>query len=201
MDAPNYGQSYTDPEVMAAMEKDGADLAAELIGDAEIDNSVFEGISGVTRAIHICRGNGPGGSWSATGGYDRFAPQAFPRLSNYDALLLEYDTPRSGDFSPLQHVLPSATGRPRPADHQGRRTRRRRADRAAHPRGVEVRAAGAPDAEHAVRLRLRRRRQPPQRRAAVRQAPPRRRGGEEGLGLASGSRNRAQLDLRDPART
>jgi len=109
MDAPNYGQSYTDPEVMAAMEKDGADLAAELIGDAEIDNSVFEGITGVTRAIHICRGNGPGGTWSATGGYDRFAPQAFPRLTNYDALLLEYDTPRSGDFSPLRHVLPTSS--------------------------------------------------------------------------------------------
>jgi 5-methyltetrahydropteroyltriglutamate--homocysteine methyltransferase len=107
MDAPNYGQSYTDPDVMAAMEKDGHDLAAELIGDAEIDNSVFEGIGGVTRAIHICRGNGPGGSWSAAGGYDRFAAEAFPRLTNYDALLLEYDTPRSGDFSPLQHVLPT----------------------------------------------------------------------------------------------
>jgi methionine synthase II (cobalamin-independent) len=108
MDAPNYGQSYTDPEVMAAMEKDGHDLAAELIGDAEIDNSVFEGVSGVTRAIHICRGNGPGGSWSAAGGYDRFAADCFPRLSNYDALLLEYDTPRAGDFSPLQHVLPTS---------------------------------------------------------------------------------------------
>jgi len=108
MDAPNYGQSYTDPEVMEAMEKDGHDLAAELIGDSEIDNSVFEGISGVTRAIHICRGNGPGGSWSATGGYDRFAAECFPRLTNYDALLLEYDTPRSGDFSPLQHVLPTS---------------------------------------------------------------------------------------------
>lgn len=109
MDAPNYGQSYTDPEVMQAMRADGHDLDAELIGDAEIDNSVFEGITGVTRAIHICRGNGPGGSWSATGGYDLFAPQAFPRLSNYDALLLEYDTPRAGDFSPLAHVLPGTT--------------------------------------------------------------------------------------------
>jgi 5-methyltetrahydropteroyltriglutamate--homocysteine methyltransferase len=90
------------------MEKDGHDLAAELIGDAEIDNSVFEGVTGVTRAIHICRGNGPGGSWSATGGYDRFAAECFSRLGNYDALLLEYDTPRAGDFSPLQHVLPTS---------------------------------------------------------------------------------------------
>jgi 5-methyltetrahydropteroyltriglutamate--homocysteine methyltransferase len=105
MDAPNYGQSYTDDEVMAVMRANGQDLEAELIGDAEIDNSVFEGVTGVTRALHVCRGNGPGGSWSAAGGYDRFAAQMFPRLTNYDTLLLEYDTPRAGDFSPLQYVL------------------------------------------------------------------------------------------------
>ncbi len=109
MDAPNYGQSYTDPEVMEVMRAAGQDLDAELIGDAEIDNALFEGISGVTKALHVCRGNGPGGSWSATGGYDRFAGEMFPRLTNIDTLLLEYDTPRAGDFSPLQHVLPDTT--------------------------------------------------------------------------------------------
>jgi 5-methyltetrahydropteroyltriglutamate--homocysteine methyltransferase len=109
MDAPNYGQSYTDEEVMAVMRAGGQDLETELIGDAEIDNSVFDGISGVTKALHVCRGNGPGGSWSATGGYEHFAAEMFPRLANYDTLLLEYDTPRAGDFSPLQHVLPDST--------------------------------------------------------------------------------------------
>jgi hypothetical protein len=34
-------------------------MAAELVAGAEIDNAVLEGISGVTRAIHICRGNPP----------------------------------------------------------------------------------------------------------------------------------------------
>ncbi len=106
MDAPNYGQSYPDAEVRAVMEAEGHDLDAELIGDAEIDNSLFEGITGVTRALHVCRGNGPNGTWSAAGGYDAFAEPMFKRLSNYDTLLLEYDTPRAGDFSPLQHVLP-----------------------------------------------------------------------------------------------
>jgi 5-methyltetrahydropteroyltriglutamate--homocysteine methyltransferase len=109
MDAPNYGQSYTDPEVMDVMRARGQDLEAELIGDAEIDNSLFEGITGVTKALHVCRGNGPGGSWSAAGGYDRFAGDMFPRLTNYDTLLLEYDTPRAGDFSPLKSVLPDTT--------------------------------------------------------------------------------------------
>jgi 5-methyltetrahydropteroyltriglutamate--homocysteine methyltransferase len=109
MDAPNYGQSYTDPEVMEVMRAAGSDLEAELIGDAEIDNSLFQGITNVTKALHVCRGNGPGGSWSAAGGYDRFAAEMFPRLTNYDTLLLEYDTPRAGDFSPLKHVLPHHT--------------------------------------------------------------------------------------------
>ncbi len=109
LDAPNYGQFYPDPEVRADLEADGHDLDAALIGDAEIDNDVFEGVSGVTRALHVCRGNGPGGIWSATGGYDAFAEELFPRLHHIDTLPLEYDTPRAGDFSPLAHVLPHAS--------------------------------------------------------------------------------------------
>jgi 5-methyltetrahydropteroyltriglutamate--homocysteine methyltransferase len=85
-------------------------MEANLVADAEIDNAVFAGLpSDVTRAVHICRGNGPGGIWSAAGGYDRLAPVLFPRLTNVDRLLLEYDTPRAGDFSPLRHVLPGTS--------------------------------------------------------------------------------------------
>jgi hypothetical protein len=32
----------------------------------------------------------------------------FPRLTNVDRLLLEYDTPRAGDFGPLRHVRAGA---------------------------------------------------------------------------------------------
>src|SRR5439155_25871494 len=60
----------------------------------------------VTRAIPVGRGNAPGGRWLANGGYDRIAGDVFPRLTNYSRLLLEYDTPRAGDFSPLRHVRP-----------------------------------------------------------------------------------------------
>jgi 5-methyltetrahydropteroyltriglutamate--homocysteine methyltransferase len=109
MDAPNYAQWHVDPENRAAFESWGHDMAAELVADAGIDNSVFEGIRGVNRAIHICRGNAPGGRWLANGGYDRIAGDVFPRLTNYDRLLLEYDTPRAGDFSPLRHVGPETT--------------------------------------------------------------------------------------------
>jgi methionine synthase II (cobalamin-independent) len=106
LDAPNYSQWHIDPRIRAAFASWGRDLDRELAEDAEIDNSVFEGITGITRAIHLCRGNAPGGRWLADGGYGRVAAEVFPRLSNYDTLLLEYDTPRAGDFSPLAHVRP-----------------------------------------------------------------------------------------------
>jgi 5-methyltetrahydropteroyltriglutamate--homocysteine methyltransferase len=109
MDAPNYAQWHVDPDNRAAFEAWGHDMAAELIADAEIDDTVFAGVRGVTRAIHICRGNAPGGRWLANGGYQRIAGEVFPRLANYDRLLLEYDTPRAGDFSPLRHVRPETT--------------------------------------------------------------------------------------------
>jgi 5-methyltetrahydropteroyltriglutamate--homocysteine methyltransferase len=104
LDAPNYSQWHIDPRIRAKFASWGRDLDKELIEDAEIDNSVFDGISGITRGIHLCRGNAPGGRYLADGGYGRIAAALFPRLSNYDTLLLEYDTPRAGDFSPLAHV-------------------------------------------------------------------------------------------------
>ena len=106
MDAPNYAQWHVDADNRAAFESWGHDMAAELVADAEIDNTVFAGIRGVTRAMHVCRGNAPGGRWLANGGYDRIAGDVFPRLTNYDRLLLEYDTPRAGDFGPLRHIRP-----------------------------------------------------------------------------------------------
>jgi 5-methyltetrahydropteroyltriglutamate--homocysteine methyltransferase len=109
IDAPNYGQAYTDPDVRAAFEAEGHDLDAEVAADAELDNSLFEGITGVTRAIHVCRGNGGGGYWSAAGGYEHFVDKMFPRLSNIDTLLLEYDTERAGGFEPLEHVRDGTT--------------------------------------------------------------------------------------------
>ncbi|MFZ1104207.1 MAG: cobalamin-independent methionine synthase II family protein [Hyphomicrobiaceae bacterium] len=104
LDAPNYSQWHIDPRIRAAFAAWGRDLDKELIEDAEIDNSVFDGIAGITRAIHLCRGNAPGGRYLADGGYGRIAAELFPRLTNYDTLLLEYDTPRAGDFSPLANV-------------------------------------------------------------------------------------------------
>jgi 5-methyltetrahydropteroyltriglutamate--homocysteine methyltransferase len=52
--------------------------------------------------LHICRGNARS-AWVATGGYARIAEIVFPALQ-VDALLLEYDDDRSGDFAPLALV-------------------------------------------------------------------------------------------------
>jgi 5-methyltetrahydropteroyltriglutamate--homocysteine methyltransferase len=104
LDAPNYG-SLCDPDTRAAMIADGRDPDAETIFDAELDNSLFDGIADVTTALHICRGNGPGGAWHSAGGYGAISALLFPRL-NFDRLLLEYDTDRAGTFAPLAHVRP-----------------------------------------------------------------------------------------------
>lgn len=53
-------------------------------------------------ALHMCRGN-MNAFWGGDGGYEPVAAQTF-NMSNVDAFLLEYDTPRAGDFRPLRHA-------------------------------------------------------------------------------------------------
>jgi 5-methyltetrahydropteroyltriglutamate--homocysteine methyltransferase len=106
LDAPNYG-NLCDPNLRAAMEATGRDLDAELEFDVALDNSVFEGVPGLTRAMHVCRGNAAG-HWAGTGGYDVIAERLFGGLE-LDRLLLEYDTPRAGGFEALRHVRPETT--------------------------------------------------------------------------------------------
>lgn len=103
LDAPNYG-TLCDVDNRRMLQARGHDLEAELAFDVEIDNSVFEGVTGITRAMHVCRGNAAG-RWHSSGGYGTIAEQLFPRL-NVDVLLLEYDTDRAGNFEPLRHVRP-----------------------------------------------------------------------------------------------
>ena len=103
LDAPNYG-TLCDAENRRMLEARGHDLDAELAFDAALDSSVFAGFTGVTRALHVCRGNAAG-RWHSSGGYGRIADRLFPALE-VDVLLLEYDTDRSGDFAPLACVRP-----------------------------------------------------------------------------------------------
>lgn len=105
LDAPNYG-TLCDRDNRRMMEERGHDLDQELSFDADLDSSVFEGLDGVTRALHVCRGNAAG-RWHSSGGYDVIAAELFPKL-DVDILLLEYDTERAGGFEPLRHVRPGA---------------------------------------------------------------------------------------------
>jgi len=106
LDAPNYG-SLCDPDTIEAMRAAGRDPDAELEFDAALDSSLFDGLTGVTSALHVCRGNGPSGAWHSAGGYGAISARLFPRLT-VDRLLLEYDSDRAGGFEPLADANPGS---------------------------------------------------------------------------------------------
>jgi 5-methyltetrahydropteroyltriglutamate--homocysteine methyltransferase len=56
----------------------------------------------MTVALHHCRGNNRG-MWQAETSYEPTAHALFDEI-RADRYLLEYDTPRAGDFTPLRHV-------------------------------------------------------------------------------------------------
>ncbi len=51
--------------------------------------------------MHLCKGNYDS-QWISAGGYEALAEQMFPRLTNYERFLLEYENARSGSFEPLK---------------------------------------------------------------------------------------------------
>jgi 5-methyltetrahydropteroyltriglutamate--homocysteine methyltransferase len=106
LDAPNYG-SLCDPDTDAAMRAAGRNPEAELEFDAALDSSLFDGMTGVTSALHVCRGNGPSGAWHSAGGYGAISARLFPKLT-VDRLLLEYDSDRAGGFEPLADARPGS---------------------------------------------------------------------------------------------
>ena len=56
----------------------------------------------MTVGMHMCRGN-HASHWAAEGGYDPVAELAFGAI-DVDALFLEYDTDRAGNFAPLKYL-------------------------------------------------------------------------------------------------
>ena len=56
----------------------------------------------MTVAMHVCRGNMES-LWMGDGGYAPVAEALFTRC-DVDAYLLEYNSPRAGDFAPLRHL-------------------------------------------------------------------------------------------------
>jgi len=104
IDAPRYTY-YIDPKWRRYVADEmGVDPDEALDEAIRVDNACLEGSKkeGVTRAIHLCRGNNRS-QWYAEGGYDPIAEKLFNEL-NVDVFLLEYETERSGTFEPLRFV-------------------------------------------------------------------------------------------------
>ena len=97
-----------DPQVRGVVQATDDD-PAQLIDDYVnlLNEAVAQRPSHLTIAMHLCRGNYKA-HWLSTGGYDFIAGRLFNEI-NVDVYFLEYDTPRAGDFTPLQHV-PSHKG-------------------------------------------------------------------------------------------
>ncbi len=91
-----------DPSNQEIVRRRGED-PARLI-DAYIDainDSIADHPADMAVCVHLCRGNI--GHGMADGGYEAIAERMFNRL-DVDGFFLEYDTPRAGDFTPLQHL-------------------------------------------------------------------------------------------------
>jgi len=92
-----------DPEIRAQIKRVGSD--PDKLVDLYID-AINQAVAGcpahVTIGVHMCRGNFKG-HYLGAGGYESVAERFFAdtRINHF---LLEYDTPRAGDFAPLRFV-------------------------------------------------------------------------------------------------
>ncbi|WP_309083019.1 5-methyltetrahydropteroyltriglutamate--homocysteine S-methyltransferase [Chelativorans sp.] len=92
---------FVDPRHRAHMQERGLDPDTTLSRYVEVINqAIAERRDDTLLSLHICRGNARS-SWVASGGYDAIADLVFPTLK-VDALFLEFDDDRSGDFGPLK---------------------------------------------------------------------------------------------------
>lgn len=92
-----------DPAIQAVVQGRGQDWRQVLQTYADVMNRIICGApSGMTIAIHHCRGNNAG-RWMAQAGYDAVAELLFGTVEA-KSYLLEYDTPRAGDFAPLRFM-------------------------------------------------------------------------------------------------
>jgi len=86
---------------LAKSEGDDPDKLVALYIDV-LNRAVAGRPADLTIGMHLCRGNMES-MWMGDGGYGPIAEQLFTRC-DVDAYLLEYDSPRAGDFAPLRHL-------------------------------------------------------------------------------------------------
>jgi 5-methyltetrahydropteroyltriglutamate--homocysteine methyltransferase len=101
IDAPGY-TAYVDPPSLAAMRARGEDPQENFSRFLKADNDVLAGFDAITFGIHLCRGN-QRSMWHREGTYDAIAERLFTELP-HDRFLLEYDSPRAGNFAPLRFL-------------------------------------------------------------------------------------------------
>jgi len=99
IDAPDIA-GLADPARGEVHPASGIPVARLLTEGLELVNTIPEGISGVTFALHLCRGN-IRSHYATSGGYGRISAQVFGRLTNFGVFLLEFDDERAGGFEPL----------------------------------------------------------------------------------------------------
>jgi 5-methyltetrahydropteroyltriglutamate--homocysteine methyltransferase len=92
-----------DPAIRAQVEAAGSmpDRLVDLYIDV-INQAVAGRPADMVIGVHMCRGNFKG-HYLAAGGYGSVAERFFAN-TEVDHFLLEYDTPRAGDFAPLRFV-------------------------------------------------------------------------------------------------
>jgi 5-methyltetrahydropteroyltriglutamate--homocysteine methyltransferase len=92
-----------DPAIRHQVERAGGapDALVDLYIDG-INRAVKMCPSDVVIGVHMCRGNFKG-HYLAEGGYQAVAEKFFAQ-TDVNHFLLEYDTPRAGDFAPLRFV-------------------------------------------------------------------------------------------------
>ncbi len=83
----------------AAGENPGASIGLYI---RALNDALRDKPAGMTAAMHMCRGNYRG-QWLSEGGYESVAERVFSEVA-VDSFLLEYDTPRAGDFAPLRFL-------------------------------------------------------------------------------------------------
>lgn len=92
-----------DPQIQAVCERRGIEWRTLLKIYVDVMNRILAATpEGMTVVVHHCKGNNAG-RWQAQASYDAVAEEMFSTL-NAGAYLLEFDTPRAGDFAPLRFL-------------------------------------------------------------------------------------------------
>lgn len=94
-----------DPAVREQVAARGDDpMALVALYIRALNDALRDKPAGMIAAMHMCRGNYKG-QWLSEGGYESVAERVFSEI-DVDSFLLEYDTPRAGDFAPLRFLGP-----------------------------------------------------------------------------------------------